>query len=108
MRMGCPRGLQQRYGPQFRHISDELVRWLVEQGADINSPDKYQRTPLHAHASHWSGNVPLFLELGADLDAVDYQNETPLHAAYVEDFSDSAGCWCNSHPGNERVCEADR
>ncbi|WP_458125318.1 ankyrin repeat domain-containing protein [Paenibacillus sp. Z3-2] len=65
----------------FRHISDELVRWLVEQGADINARDKYQRTPLHAHASHWSGNVPLFLELGADLDAVDYQNETPLHAA---------------------------
>ncbi|MDT9721950.1 ankyrin repeat domain-containing protein [Paenibacillus sp. ClWae2A] len=65
----------------FRHISDELVRWLIEQGADINARDKYQRTPLHAHASHWSGNVPLFLELGADLDAVDYQNETPLHAA---------------------------
>ncbi|WP_342571844.1 ankyrin repeat domain-containing protein [Paenibacillus sp. FSL R5-0749] len=65
----------------FRQISDEVVGWLVEQGADINARDKYQRTPLHAHASHWSGNVALFLELGADLDAVDYQNETPLHAA---------------------------
>lgn len=65
----------------FRHISDELVRWLVEQGADINARDNYQRTPLHAHASHWSGNVALFLELGADLEAMDYQNETPLHAA---------------------------
>ncbi|WP_128100324.1 ankyrin repeat domain-containing protein [Paenibacillus sp. DCT19] len=65
----------------FRQISDELVRWLVEQGADINAQDKYQRTPLHAHASHWSGNVALLLELGAELDAVDYQNETPLHAA---------------------------
>ncbi|PQP83389.1 hypothetical protein C0Q44_01320 [Paenibacillus sp. PCH8] len=65
----------------FRHISDELIRWLVEQGADINARDKYKRTPLHAHAAHWSGNVTLLLELGAEMDAVDYQNETPLHAA---------------------------
>ncbi|WP_440116324.1 ankyrin repeat domain-containing protein [Paenibacillus sp. QZ-Y1] len=65
----------------FRQISDELVRWLVEQGADINARDKYQRTPLHAHAAHWSGNAALLLELGAELDAVDYSNETPLHSA---------------------------
>ncbi|MGF9697180.1 MULTISPECIES: ankyrin repeat domain-containing protein [Paenibacillus] len=65
----------------FRQISDEVVRWLVEQGADINARDKYQRTPLHAHAAHWSGNVALLLELGAELDAVDYTNETPLHSA---------------------------
>lgn len=65
----------------FRHIPDEIIHWLAEQGADLNARDKYQRTPLHAHASHWSGNVALLLELGADLNPVDYTNETPLHAA---------------------------
>ena len=65
----------------FRQIPDEMVRWLVEQGADINAADKYKRTPLHAQAATWSGNIPLFLELGADLEALDYQNETPLHSA---------------------------
>ncbi|WNS44908.1 ankyrin repeat domain-containing protein [Paenibacillus sp. MMS20-IR301] len=65
----------------FRQIPDELVRWLVQQGADIDARDTYQRTPLHAQAATWSGNIPLFLELGADPEAVDYQDETPLHAA---------------------------
>ncbi|ETT42413.1 ankyrin repeat domain-containing protein [Paenibacillus sp. FSL P4-0338] len=65
----------------IRQIPDELVRWLVEQGADINARDKYQRTPLHSQAGNWSGNIPLFLELGAELEALDYQDETPLHAA---------------------------
>ncbi|OMF93058.1 ankyrin repeat domain-containing protein [Paenibacillus sp. FSL R7-0337] len=65
----------------IRQIPDELVGWLVEQGADINARDKYQRTPLHSQAGNWSGNIPLFLELGAELEALDYQDETPLHAA---------------------------
>ncbi|WP_238651517.1 ankyrin repeat domain-containing protein [Paenibacillus piscarius] len=65
----------------MRQIPNELVRWLVEQGADINARDKYQRTPLHSQAGNWSGNMPLFLELGAELEALDYQDETPLHAA---------------------------
>lgn len=62
-------------------IPDELVCWLVEQGADINAIDNYKRTPLHNQAISWSGKVRLFLELGADIEAVDYRNETPLHAA---------------------------
>lgn len=65
----------------FYKIPDELVCWLVEQGADINAQDNYKRTPLHSQAKSWCGNVRLFLELGADIEAVDYQNETPLHAA---------------------------
>ncbi|QNR65273.1 ankyrin repeat domain-containing protein [Paenibacillus peoriae] len=65
----------------FRQIPDEMVRWLVEQGADINAADNYKRTPIHAQAATWSGNISLLLELGADLEALDYQNETPLHSA---------------------------
>ncbi|WP_340024001.1 ankyrin repeat domain-containing protein [Paenibacillus sp. FSL K6-1096] len=65
----------------FRQVPDELVRWLVEQGADINARDSYQRTPLHSQAGTWSGNLSLLLDLGAELEALDYQAETPLHAA---------------------------
>jgi hypothetical protein len=65
----------------FYKIPDELVRWLVEQGADRNAQDNYKRTPLHSQATSWCGNPRLLLELGADKEALDYQNETPLHAA---------------------------
>lgn len=65
----------------FYQVPDELVRWLVEQGADINARDNYGATPLHKHAMSWCGNTELLLDLGANIEAVDYQNETPLFAA---------------------------
>ncbi|WP_060209934.1 ankyrin repeat domain-containing protein [Sporosarcina koreensis] len=63
------------------NLPNELVHWLVEQGADINAVDSYGRTALHKHAMSWWGNSELLLGLGADLEALDYQNETPLFAA---------------------------
>lgn len=65
----------------FFNIPDELVRWLVEQGADVNARDKYEGTALHEHAVNWCGNIELLLELGANIEALDDQNETPLFAA---------------------------
>ncbi len=65
----------------FYNCPDELVRWLVEQGADIDARDTYQRTALHHRSSSWKGGVDLLLDLGADIEAQDYQGDTPLHAA---------------------------
>ena len=65
----------------FFNIPDELVRWLVEQGADLNARDNYGRTALHKHAMSWKGNTGLLIDLGADLEAADYNDETPLFAA---------------------------
>ncbi|MEK4117314.1 ankyrin repeat domain-containing protein [Paenibacillus sp. FSL W8-0919] len=65
----------------FFNIPDELVRWLVEQGADLNARDNYGRTALHKHAMSWNGNTELLIDLGADIEAADYQDETPLFAA---------------------------
>ena len=65
----------------FYNCPDELVRWLVEQGADIDARDTYQRTPLHHRSTSWIGGVDLLLDLGADIEAQDYQGDTPLHAA---------------------------
>lgn len=65
----------------FFDVPDELVRWLAEQGANINARDNYKRTALHNQAINWRGNIELLLELDADIEALDYQNETPLFAA---------------------------
>lgn len=65
----------------FYNVPDELVRWLVEQGADINARDHYGETPLHSQARSWCGNPELLLDLGADIEAIDSRNETPLFAA---------------------------
>ena len=73
----------------FYKVPDELVKWLVSQGADIEARDSYGRTPLHHQAGSWCGNVGLFLELGADIGAVGNSGGTPLHYAADGHHADS-------------------
>jgi len=64
-----------------------VVRYLLEKGADINSPDKDGLTPLHhltqnLNKENTEGTVTLFrllLEHGADVTAPDSQGWTPIH-----------------------------
>ncbi|HYC97874.1 ankyrin repeat domain-containing protein [Brevundimonas sp.] len=65
----------------FRDCPDELARWLIGQGADIEARDAYGRTPLHDHAASWQGRIETLLDLGADIQAVDKDGDTPLHKA---------------------------
>lgn len=65
----------------FSGIPDELTRWLVDQGANINAKDSYGNTPLHRQSATWHSNIQLFIELGADIEAENNQGETPLHTA---------------------------
>nr|GFD28236.1 hypothetical protein [Tanacetum cinerariifolium] len=39
----------------FYNCPDDLVRWLVVQGADVDARDHYQRTALHHRSSSWKG-----------------------------------------------------
>lgn len=65
----------------FNEFPDELVRWLVEQGADIDAADSYGETPLYSRADHWQGRIDVLLDLGADVSAGEGARGTPLQAA---------------------------
>jgi ankyrin repeat protein len=73
------------YGKQtalaFYDCPDDLARWLVGQGADLEARDTYNRTPLHNLTSGRFSEVVTLLDLGADIHATDNEAETPLHKA---------------------------
>lgn len=74
-------GLFKQSALAFNDCPDDLARWLVEQGADLNCGDKYDETPLHARSGHWQGNIAVLLELGADVNHPADGRGTPLHRA---------------------------
>jgi hypothetical protein len=59
---------------------DELARWLVAQGADVNARSKYGKTALHERAFWHKGGINLLLELGCDIHA-QCATGTALHIA---------------------------
>ena len=65
----------------FDECPDELARWLVANGADLNAADTRGNTPLHTRARSRRGRVDVLLELGADVNAPGASIGTPLHAA---------------------------
>lgn len=71
----------------FYNIPEELTCWLVRQGAEIEAPDIYGRTPLHQQAMKRKGKIDVLLELGADITAIDKYGETPLHMAAGSAFN---------------------
>jgi ankyrin repeat protein len=59
-----------------------LAKVLIERGANINSQDKYKRTPLHFASEFGYLYVALLLlNHGADENALDNNHVTPLHLA---------------------------
>jgi hypothetical protein len=68
-------------------VPDELAKWLVSRGLDINTKDYYGRTPLFLQMQR--GNAALFIELGADVNAKAKYGDTPLHFAVDYGTADS-------------------
>ena len=63
--------------------SVEVVRALIEAGADVNAVDSNQMSPLHLASSlNWLV-VPLLLEAGANVNVMDKRGLTPLWFAAV-------------------------
>lgn len=65
-------------------MSEDMMRWLLEQGADINYVDTYGYTPLLYHAGHKYAEEQAIslVKLGADIFATQgWNRETALHKA---------------------------
>jgi hypothetical protein len=81
----CDLNARGGYGKQtalaFNECPDELVRWLVAQGADLSAADTRGNTPLHSRAHSRKGRIRVLLELGADVNSASASIGTPLHAA---------------------------
>jgi hypothetical protein len=73
------------YGKQtalaFDNCPDELAKWLVEQGADLQATDTWGNTPLHARSRSFRGRIKILVDLGADINSTSSSVGTPLHAA---------------------------
>jgi hypothetical protein len=69
--------------------NDALVRWLIELGADVHTPDDQGHTPLMV-AIHRCGAdvVQQLLENGADPEAKDNKGRTAMHHAAQSEHAD--------------------
>lgn len=72
----------------FPSFPDELVRWLVARGTDVNAVDQWGRTALHIRASWRNARLDVLCEVGCDVNAMASMSDgTPLHKAALAHIS---------------------
>lgn len=65
-----------------RGVHLEVVKFLVEKGADVNAEDSNKIVPLHSLATrNAAAAIAVLLDNGANVDAKDYGGGTALHYA---------------------------
>ena len=80
--MVCSEDRREDFSSPLSREMVEIVRLLVEQGADVTAKDKSSSTPLHLASSFGTPEiVRLLIECGADITAEDESHRTPLHLA---------------------------
>ena len=65
-----------------------VVEYLISQGAEVNTTDKFGKTPLHFATGEESKDgeleiVKLLVEKGARIDKKDSFGNTPMHIASI-------------------------
>ena len=80
--MDCGEDRREDFSSPISKEMVEIVRLLVEQGADVTAKDKSSSTPLHLASSFGTPEiVRLLIERGVDITAEDESRKTPLHLA---------------------------
>jgi hypothetical protein len=74
----------------FDKVPDEVVRWLVANGADLSAKNTWGRSALHQRVGSRRSTIDVLLELGADVSATDSYGNTPLHSAADSHHAGSA------------------
>ncbi|EHK16748.1 uncharacterized protein TRIVIDRAFT_162632 [Trichoderma virens Gv29-8] len=71
--------------------SIEVVRVLLEHGADVQAADSKGRKPLHHAAEHGIeiGILHILLDAGSDIGALSITGETPLFRAVISNKADN-------------------
>uniref|UniRef100_A0A7S4KPP2 Uncharacterized protein n=2 Tax=Guillardia theta TaxID=55529 RepID=A0A7S4KPP2_GUITH len=103
-------GLQasNEFGETYLHFAaftgrPDLVKWLLDKGAQCDARDNKGRTPLARCASGDVECVKILIQRGADVDLADNEGITPLHyAALSQSFANlklllEAGAQINSY-----------
>lgn len=71
------------YTPLFHAVlweKSDIVRIIIDRGADINRQSLIGSTPLHEAVKTGSVQISgILLRAGADVNSTDYQGNTPLH-----------------------------
>ncbi len=90
---GANVNLQNQHGRSPLHYSNmlEMIRRLVDNGADVNLKDSVKlETPLHRLAQTISNYaVKLLIDSGANVNAKNVNNMTPLHKAALKERLDT-------------------
>ncbi|KAJ3564760.1 hypothetical protein NP233_g8076 [Leucocoprinus birnbaumii] len=90
------------HGEQLIHLAasnghDNVIRILLDKGANIEAPNKNSKTPIHLAALNGhAGVVNLLLDAGAKINARDSNGQTPIHLAAAngqDEMVKNLACW---------------
>jgi ankyrin repeat protein len=82
----------------------EVVKFLVEKGADVDAEDNNKIVPLHSLATRDNAAaIAILLDNGAEIDARDYGNDTALHYAAMSDAADALTILVKAGAGLENI-----
>jgi len=65
----------------FDLCPDEVVVWLVENGANLSAKNTWGRTALHNRVGSRRSSIKVLLNLGMDISLLDNYGNTALHSA---------------------------